>query len=243
MLKAALIGSKGRMGQVLSGLAPEAGVEVVGSVDAGDDIALAIRDAEVAVDFSVPAATVRLVDACVLRGVPAVIGTTGLSADQQGEVQRAATQVAVVQAGNFSVGVNTLFWLVEHAARALGTDYVAEVLELHHRHKQDAPSGTAMDLATRLQRAAEGEKPLRHGREGQIGPRPDAEIGLHALRGGEVVGEHTVFFFGPHDRLELTHRAADRRIFATGALRAAHWVAKQPAGLYNMQDVLGLTAS
>jgi len=241
MLKTALIGSQGRMGQTLLGLAAAHEVDFVATLDAGDDLANGLSGAAAAIDFSAPAATVTLAQACAEKGVALVSGTTGLSAAEQTIIAEVATKVPVVQAGNFSVGVNTLFWLVEKAADTLGPDYVAEIMEIHHRHKKDAPSGTAMDLAYTLQAVKElPESALRHGREGQTGARPADEIALHALRGGEVVGEHTVFFFGPHDRLELTHRASDRGIFAAGALRAARWAAAQAPGLYSMRDVLSL---
>jgi 4-hydroxy-tetrahydrodipicolinate reductase len=170
-----------------------------------------------------------------------VIGTTGHTAAEKKELLVLAAQTPCVWAGNFSVGVNLLFALTRRAAATLGADYDAEVVELHHRFKKDAPSGTAARLLEIiLEERKLGADALRHGRQGMPGERTSTEVGIHALRGGDVVGEHTVLFAALGERLELTHKASDRGIFARGALRAAQWVAAQPAGVYDMQDVLGL---
>jgi 4-hydroxy-tetrahydrodipicolinate reductase len=170
-----------------------------------------------------------------------VIGTTGHGPEEKAELLALARRSPCVWAGNFSVGVNLLFALVRRAATVLGDEYDAEVVEMHHRFKQDAPSGTATRLLEIILAARDLDpRALRHGRHGLVGARSPKEVGVHALRGGDVVGDHTVIFAGPGERLELTHRASDRAIFAQGALRAAHWVVGQPPGVYDMQDVLGL---
>jgi 4-hydroxy-tetrahydrodipicolinate reductase len=198
--------------------------------------------AEVWIDFSVPSATMANVKAAVDVGAAMVIGTTGLSAADKAEVATAAKSIGIVLAPNMSVGVNVLLKLVADAARTLGPGYDIEVVETHHRAKRDAPSGTALRLA---EAAAEGsgrdlDKTARYERHGDIGPRDSAEIGIQALRGGDVVGDHTVFFLGQGDRIELTHRASSRDTFAHGAVRAALWLAGRGPGLFDMRDVLGL---
>jgi 4-hydroxy-tetrahydrodipicolinate reductase len=171
-----------------------------------------------------------------------VIGTTGHSESEKAPIIKAASRVPIVWASNYSTGVNTLFWLTRKAAEILGPGFDLEVIEMHHRAKKDAPSGTASTLAEILA-AARGQQPrevLRHGREGIVGERTPTEIGMHSLRGGDVVGDHTVMFAANGERLELTHRASSRETFANGALRAADWVVHQKPGLYDMQHVLGL---
>jgi 4-hydroxy-tetrahydrodipicolinate reductase len=172
---------------------------------------------------------------------PIVIGTTGHAADEKRYLLELAAKVPCVWAGNFSVGVNLLFALTRRATAVLGADYDAEVVEMHHRFKKDAPSGTAARL---LEIILEERKltadALRHGRKGITGERQPTEVGIHALRGGDVVGDHTVIFAALGERVELTHKASDRGIFARGALRAAQWVVHQKPGVYDMQDVLGL---
>jgi 4-hydroxy-tetrahydrodipicolinate reductase len=197
------------------------------------------------IDFSSPALAPKLAWACSEAGLPLVVGTTGLDQDQRDALEVAAQRTPVVYAPNMSVGVNVLFSLVAEASRLLGPGYETEVLELHHNRKADAPSGTAARLAQILARATDDQGPLaqriRHGRQGQEGPRTAAEIGVHAVRGGDVVGEHTVFYFATGERLELTHRASSRQTFAQGALWALRWTrGQQPGRLYDMQDVLGL---
>jgi 4-hydroxy-tetrahydrodipicolinate reductase len=174
--------------------------------------------------------------------VAGVIGTTGLSAEARAAIMHAGATVPLVVAPNFSLGVNLLCGLVEQAARALGEDFDLEVVELHHRAKRDAPSGTAIAIAEAMARGRGLDYPSarRYAREGDVGPRRTAEIGVVAVRGGDVVGEHTAYLLGPNERLELTHRATSRAVFARGAVRAAAWVVKQPPGVYSMRDVLGL---
>lgn len=236
-------GAMGRMGTAVRALAAaDERVLLVAGTDADDDPSAAIRDVDAVIDFSQPSASPALADLCARHAAALVMGTTGHSDRQFAPVRRAAESVPVVFAPNFSVGVNTLFWLTRQAAHLLGRDFDIEVVEMHHRHKVDAPSGTARRLGEILAeaRALSYENDTRHGRSGQTGERPPAEIGMHALRGGDVVGDHTVIFAGSGERVELTHRAASRDTFAGGALRAALWARGRPPGLYDMQDVLGL---
>jgi 4-hydroxy-tetrahydrodipicolinate reductase len=215
-------------------------IELVGLCDKDDPFEPAISHADVVIDFS-HAGTIseicRLVSA---RKKPLVVGTTGHSTAQRAEVERCAKNVPVVLSANFSVGVNALFWLTRKAANLLGPDFDLEIIEMHHRMKKDSPSGTARTLAEILQSERKLSE-LRHGREGMVGERKSDELGIHSIRGGDVVGDHTVIFAGEGERLELSHRATSRATFARGALRAAHWVAQdRPPGLYSMEDVLGL---
>jgi 4-hydroxy-tetrahydrodipicolinate reductase len=212
------------------------------ATDTGDDPARHVAGYDVIIDFSVPSATAKLLELAVAKGKPVVIGTTGHTLAEKKRLRPLARRVPCVWAGNFSVGVNLLFALTRRAAAVLGADYDAEVVEMHHRFKKDAPSGTAARLLEIiLEERKLTAKALRHGRSGITGERSSTEVGVHALRGGDVVGDHTVLFAALGERLELTHKAGDRAIFARGALRAAHWVIKQKPGLYDMQDVLGLT--
>ncbi len=234
-------GSRGRMGQAVAAAALEAGVKIAGQVDAGDDLAPGITSADVVVDFSAPSATGGLLELAVDGKKPVVIGTTGHTADEKARLLALAAKVPCVWAGNFSVGVNLLFALTRRAAAVLGPDYDPEVVEMHHRFKKDAPSGTAARLLEIiLEERKLSASALRHGREGLTGARTAAEVGIHALRGGDVVGDHTVIFAALGERIELVHKASDRAIFARGAIRAAQWVVTQPAGVYDMQDVLAL---
>jgi 4-hydroxy-tetrahydrodipicolinate reductase len=171
-----------------------------------------------------------------------VIGTTGHSNDDRARITELGSRIPIVLSSNFSTGVNTLFWLTRKAAEILGPAFDLEIVEMHHRQKRDAPSGTARSLAEILAqvRRQQLDQVLLHGRQGIVGERTDAEIGMHSLRGGDVVGDHTVIFAGAGERVELTHKASSRETFANGALRAAVWVAVQKPGLYDMQDVLGL---
>ncbi|NBD38478.1 MAG: 4-hydroxy-tetrahydrodipicolinate reductase [Verrucomicrobia bacterium] len=243
-LKVAICGACGRMGKTLAGLAPEEKAQVLRELDMGDDLTGAAEGCDAVIDFSAHAATPLLAEGCADAGIPLIIGTTGHSEPERKSILEATALIPIVWAGNYSVGVNLLLHLAETAGRVLADRYDAEITEVHHRHKKDAPSGTALALAEALQAAPPlAEAGLRHGREGETGERSDREIGVHALRGGEVIGEHTVFFFGEHDRIELTHRAADRRIFASGAFRAAHWAIGQEPGRYDMRDVLSLRSS
>ena len=241
-LKVLLNGSKGRMGHALASIAPEFGVTVCAAIDQGDDLPGSIGACDGVVDFSSHAATRALLEAAAANSKPVVLGTTGHAPAEKAELLKLAARVPCVWAGNFSVGVNLLFALTRRAARVLGEDYDAEIVEMHHRLKKDAPSGTAERLLEIiLEERKLGADALRHGRHGITGERKTAEVGIHSLRGGDVVGGHTVIFAALGERLELTHRAGDRAIFARGALRAAHWVAGRPPGVYDMQDVLGLT--
>lgn len=235
--RAALIGAAGRMGQAIIGVAESEGVKVVARIDLGDQLALA--DADVVIDFSHADAGVSICGVAMKSKTPLVIGTTGHSAKQRDEIGAASKELPIVFASNFSVGVNALFALTEKAANILGDDFDLEIVEVHHRMKKDAPSGTAKTLAEILQRTRQ-TKNLRHGREGITGEREKSEIGIHSVRGGDVVGDHTVIFAGQGERLELTHRASSRETFARGALRAARWVIGKSPGLYDMRDVLGL---
>jgi len=234
-------GGRGRMGQVLAATAPEMGLAVAASVDVGDDIGAGVVKGDVVIDFSSHAATRSLLELAVKHRKPVVLGTTGHGATEKQELLALAAQVPCVWAGNFSVGVNLLFALTRRAAAVLGPDYDAELVEMHHRFKKDAPSGTAARLLEIiLEERKLDAKALRHGREGITGERRNTEVGVHALRGGDVVGDHTVIFAALGERLELTHKASDRGIFARGALRAAQWVVHRKPGVYDMQDVLGL---
>jgi 4-hydroxy-tetrahydrodipicolinate reductase len=236
-----LTGAKGRMGQAIAAAAPGMGVVLSGAVDAGDDLAAAFAAGDVVVDFSSHHATKALLELAVARRKPVVIGTTGHTVAVKAELLKLAAEVPCVWAGNFSVGVNLLFALTRRAAGVLGADYDIEVVEMHHRFKKDAPSGTAARLLEIiLEERKLGTEALRHGRSGITGERQPTEIGVHSLRGGDVVGDHTVIFSALGERLELTHKASDRGIFARGALRAAQWVVAQKPGVYDMQDVLGL---
>jgi 4-hydroxy-tetrahydrodipicolinate reductase len=220
-----------------------------GALGAGQPLGVAIAAgvpaagvADVWIDFTVPAATAGYCDAAVAAGASLVIGTTGLAPEQRAAIDRAATKVPVVFAANYSVGVNVMLKLVADAAQTLGSAYDLEIVETHHRAKRDAPSGTALRLAEALAEATGRDlaTDARYERHGDVGPRPARQIGLQTLRGGDVVGDHTVHFMGTGDRLEITHRASSRDTFAAGAVRAALWLAGRPAGLYDMRAVLGL---
>ncbi len=240
-LRLVLVGARGRMGQAVATAAAAAGATVVASLDDGDNLAAGMAAGDVVIDFSSHAATAEVIRLAVAARKPLVIGTTGHPAAEKKRLLAKAAKVPCVWAGNFSVGVNLLFALTRRATKILGAEYDTEVVEMHHRLKKDAPSGTAARL---LEIILEERKltaaALRHGRSGITGARTATEVGVHALRGGDVVGDHTVMFAGPGERIELTHKASDRGIFARGALRAARWVVGQQPGLYDMQDVLGL---
>ena len=237
-----LLGAKGRMGQAIAAAAQKADVEIAAGLDLGDEITKQIYGCDVVIDFSHPNASSIVGRACAKAKKPAVIGTTGHSAAERADLEELATSVPVVLSPNFSVGVNALFWLTRKAAEMLGDDFDLEITEMHHRLKKDAPSGTAKKLAEILGevRQLDYAENVRHGREGLVGERPRKEIGVHSIRGGDVVGDHTVTFAGAGERLELSHKAASRETFALGALRAARWVVGKPPRLYSMEDVLGL---
>jgi 4-hydroxy-tetrahydrodipicolinate reductase len=244
-LKILLSGAKGRMGQAICSIADEHGCEITHPVDLGDDPSEIIADCDLVIDFSLRDATRPLSELAGEHGKPMVIGTTGHDTDDRKAIEKIASKIPMVWAGNFSTGVNLLFYLTQQTARVLGpqSGFDPEVIEMHHRLKKDAPSGTADRLLEILKDSRKlGDEDVSHGRSGMVGERKDSEIGSHALRGGDVVGEHTVMFAGIGERIELTHRATDRTIFAAGALKAAKWVVNQEPRLYSMQDVLGLQA-
>ncbi|MFI5316767.1 MAG: 4-hydroxy-tetrahydrodipicolinate reductase [Myxococcota bacterium] len=257
MIRVLVVGAAGRMGEsLLRGIAAASdlklgaalehpvhlrlGAELAPGVKLGSDPLAACAQADVAVDFSSPSSTLALLDAAESRGLPLVIGTTGLNAADEARVARAAARLAIVRAANFSIGVTVLLELVAEAARRL-SDYEIEILEMHHDQKVDAPSGTALALA-RAAAAVRGqdlERVAVYTREGQTGKRDPRAIGLQSLRLKDSVGEHTVYFAGAGERIELAHRALSRENFSAGALRAARWLVGRPPGLYAMRDVLG----
>jgi 4-hydroxy-tetrahydrodipicolinate reductase len=237
-----IFGKLGRMGQAIADAAPSHGARIAGGVDFGDDPASLAQEADVLVDFSAPAAIEANLAAARAARTPIVIGTTGLGQTHHDLIDAAAREIAVLQTGNTSLGVALLCALVRDAARRLGTDWDVEIVEMHHRQKVDAPSGTALMLG---EAAAEGMgAPLSEigviGRAGLTGARAEGTIGFASLRGGTVAGDHMVILAGDGERIELTHRAEDRAIFARGAVRAAMWLKDQPAGRYTMDEVLGL---
>lgn len=239
-LRILLHGSKGRMGQAIAAAAPATGAAISG-VDQGDDPAPHVAATDAVIDFSFHAATLGIAELAARHGKPLVIGTTGHTEAEKAAVRRVVAGIPVVWAGNYSIGVNLLNALVRRAARTLGEGWDIELVEMHHRLKKDAPSGTAEKLLAILREERQaGAEQLRHGRNGLVGERTAAEIGVHALRGGDVIGDHTVMFASDGERLELTHKASSRTIFAQGALRAARWAVGKPAGIYGMEQVLGL---
>ena len=218
-----LIGAGGRMGRTVLSLAErDQEIEIAAQCDLGDPIELALKNCDVAIDFSQADSIDEICCAALHHRKPLVIGTTGHSQQQRNTIEETAQSAPVVLASNFSVGVNVLLWLTQKAAELLGSDFNPEIVETHHKMKKDAPSGTAKTLAEVL-------KGVR-----------DSEIPIQSIREGDVVGEHTITFNGADESLELTHRAGNRGIFAAGALRAAKWIVGKPPGLYSMQDVLGL---
>ena len=243
MTRLLINGAKGRMGQALIACAnDDAELQVVAQIDFGDDFAGAVPRCDTVIDFSHHSTVDLVLARCVEQRKALVIGTTGHSDAQVAAIRHAAGQIPVVFSANYSTGVNTLFWLTRRAAEVLGPEFDLEVVEMHHRLKKDAPSGTAKRLGEILAevRALSYGDNVKHGRQGDVGARTATEIGMHALRGGDVVGDHTVVFASLGERVELTHKASTRDTFAHGALRAAKWATAQPAGLYDMQDVLGL---
>lgn len=240
-LKILIQGSLGRMGEALRKAAEEKGHQIIAGIDMGDQVEDFIAGADVAIDFSHHSATRALADCAGEKGIPLVIGTTGHSNEEKQSIEQALRSVPVVWAGNYSLGVNLLFYLTQKASEILPVDYEVELTEMHHRYKKDAPSGTAENLLDRIKSASHraGHQVI-HGRRGMVGERTVNEIGVHSLRGGDVVGDHTVLFSTLGERLELTHKASDRMIFARGAIHAGEWLVLQKPGLYNMQDVLGL---
>jgi 4-hydroxy-tetrahydrodipicolinate reductase len=268
-LRLAVLGAAGRMGRMLTQTIPDTvGVRLVAAletegapsigVDSGaafgqgpngvpvtSDVVAALTQADVAIDFSSPASTVAMARAAASARVAHVIGTTGLSAADLETIAAAARETVVVRSGNMSLGVNLLAALVERAAKTLGPAWDVEIVEMHHRLKVDAPSGTALLLgeAVAQGRGVDLEGHSARGRDGLTGARKTGDIGFASLRGGTVIGDHSVIFAGAGERLELSHRAEDRGIFARGALAAALWTRGKPPGLYSMTDVLGLTGA
>jgi 4-hydroxy-tetrahydrodipicolinate reductase len=265
-LQIAIFGVSGRMGRALLTAIDEAPAMALGGATASSnsrwlgkdasepgggakrnvlvvaDPAAALRNAQVAIDFTLPDATAGNLAACVAAKCPLVIGTTGHSEAVREQINAAARSIPLVMAPNMSLGVNLLLKLVELAAAKLDADYDIEVFEAHHRNKKDAPSGTALALgaAAAAGRGVELTDAAEHSRHGTTGARERGKVGFSVFRGGDVVGDHTVTFAGIGERIELTHRASDRLAFARGAVTAARWLVGRPAGLYSMQDVLGL---
>jgi 4-hydroxy-tetrahydrodipicolinate reductase len=264
-IRVAIAGSGGRMGcALLEGVAQaddlvlHAALEHGGSVllgrDAGElcgvacgvmigaDAEAALQGADVLVDFTRPEGTLHHLDICRRHGVNMVIGTTGLSAQQKAQLGAAAQDIGIVFAPNMSVGVNLVFKLLETASRVLSHGYDIEIIEAHHRHKVDAPSGTALGMGEVVARTLGRDlaQCAVYGREGVTGERDPSTIGFATVRGGDIVGDHTVLYAGIGERIEITHKASSRATFALGALRAARYLQANPAGLYDMQDVLGL---
>lgn len=231
------------MGQAVLEAARQAGVVVGAAHDAGEDLAAAMAQADTVIDFTIHSFTQSVVEAALVNKTRLVIGTTGHTDEERAMILAAAEVLPIVYAPNFSIGVNTLFWLTRHAARILGNErFDIEVVEMHHRHKIDAPSGTARRILEILNEETDTNyhDDIRHGRFGLTGARPAREIGMHTLRGGDVVGDHTVVFAADGERVELTHKASSRLTFAAGAVAAAVWLEGKEPGLYDMQDVLGL---
>jgi len=265
-LRVVIAGAGGRMGRTLiHAVAANKAVTLAGAVDAPDsavigrdagelaglgkngisvvaDAAPVLRSADALIEFTIPAATLAFAELTASRGLVHVIGTTGHSAEEDAVIAKAAGRATIVKSGNMSLGVNLLAALVERVAKTLNDDYDIEIVEMHHNKKIDAPSGTALMLG-RAAAAGRGIDLAQHsarGRDGMTGARCAGDIGFASLRGGTVVGEHSVIFAGPAERIELTHRAEDRMIFARGALHAALWARGRKPGLYSMADVLGL---
>lgn len=240
--KLLVTGCKGRMGQAVIDAADAQGVMVGAGIDVGDSLPMSLDLCDCVIDFTSHHFTNELLAECLKQKKSMVIGTTGHTNEELAAIKDAAKTIPIVFASNFSVGVNTLFWLTRKAAELLGPDFDLEVVEMHHRLKKDSPSGTARTLVEILAdvRELQYDKDTRHGRFGDVGARTRTEIGVHAVRGGDVVGDHTVIFANVGERVELTHKASSRDTFANGAVRAARWLADKPAGIYDMQDVLGL---
>ena len=250
-----IFGARGRMGQAIAGVAGDAELAIAGGTDGeaggvigaqgaaitSDPAALALG-ADVLIDFSVPRALDAHLAACIAAGKPLLIGTTGLEAAHHEAIDRAAAQIAVLQTGNTSLGVNLLAALVKEAAARLGDDWDIEIVEMHHRHKVDAPSGTALLLgqAAAAGRGIDLATHMVSGRDGITGARRAGDIGFAALRGGSVAGDHMVMLASDQERIELSHRAESRVIFARGAIKAAQWLIGKAPGRYTMADVLGL---
>ena len=242
-LRVAVAGASGRMGRMLiDAVQASADCTLAGTLDIGQDIRAGLAGAQVLIDFTRPEGTMAHLQACRELGVKAVIGTTGFSAAQKAEIEAQSRQIAIVMSPNMSVGVNVVLRLLDTAARALAEGYGVEIVEAHHRHKVDAPSGTALKMGEVV--AAALGRDLKdcavYGREGHTGERDDRTIGFATVRGGDIVGDHTVMFCGTGERVEIAHKSASRATYAQGALRAARFLAGKPHGLFDMNDVLGL---
>lgn len=240
-MKIAIVGAAGRMGQMLVKLAKDTALEVISKIDIAEGYDKEWADeVEGVIDFSFHTAVPAAIKKAAEKGIAYVIGTTGLTAEEQAVVNEAAKKIPVVQSGNYSLGVNLLLGLVKKAAQILGAEYDIEITEMHHKHKKDAPSGTALMLAKAAAQGRDTNEDFVYGRKGETGERPAGEIAIHALRGGSVIGDHTVMFAGDLERVELTHKAQGREAFAAGALRALEWAKGKNPGIYTMRDVLGL---
>src|SRR5678815_5034013 len=231
-IRVLLIGAKGRMGNAVAAAAKDARVVIAAALDQGDDFSKHANSCDAIIDFSHASATAEICRTGLGTGKPLVIGTTGQSLIDRALIKKASKSIPIVLSPNFSVGVNALFWLTRKAAEMLGDGFDLEIVEAHHRLKKDAPSGTAKKLAEILcdVRGLNYDKNVAHGREGLVGERTGNQIGMHSIRGGDVVGDHTVTFAGAGERLELTHKAASRETFALGALRGAGWIVGKPPG-------------
>lgn len=245
-MKIIINGARGKMGKALQECATkDPNLKIIGLMGKGMNVSdKAIMDADVILDFRNHSATLPLIRYCAEDKKAVVIGTTGHDALEAAEIVAISKTIPIVWASNYSTGMNTMFWLVRKTAENLGPDYDLEIVEMHHRLKKDAPSGTAKKLAEILQQVRQTQRGLIPeflcGRSGNVGERSVDEIGIHSVRGGDVFGDHTVMFAGNGDRVEITHRASSRETFARGALIAAKWIVGKPPGLYDMQDVLGL---
>jgi len=242
-IRYAIAGANGRMGKTLvEAIQRTPDAKLAAAFDLGDDVEAALTGADCLIDFTRPAGTLAHLEICRRRGLRMVIGTTGFSAEEKQQIATATREIAIVCAPNMSVGVNAVFKLLDVAARILDSDYDVEVIEAHHRHKVDAPSGTALRMGE-VVAAALGRKLTDcavFGREGHTGERPATQIGFSTIRGGDIVGDHTVLFAGTGERIEITHKSASRMSYALGALRAARFLRGHATGLFDMQDVLGL---
>ncbi len=242
MTRIGIIGNAGRMGQALATAIADAGASVSGGIDKGGDPHSLAAESDILVDFSSPQALEANLEAAVAANIPIVIGTTGLEERHHWLIDTAADRIAVLQTGNTSLGVTLLAHLVHEAALRLGEDWDIEIAEMHHRHKVDAPSGTALLLgeAAAKARGIDLAKDSERGRDGVTGARARGAIGFASLRGGSVAGDHTVYLASDDERIELTHRAENRMVFARGAVKACLWLHGKPAGRYTMPQVLGL---
>ena len=257
-LKVVVAGAGGKMGQALiEGVLADASLQLAAALDASaspavgrnvggikvsSDVRKAVAAGDVLIDFTRPEGTIAHLEACARAGKSIVIGTTGISEPLRKAILQAARRIPIAMSPNFAVGVNAVFRLAEVAAGILGDGYDVEIVEAHHRHKVDAPSGTALKLGEIIAASLKRDlrKNAKHGREGDTGVRPAKQIGFHAIRGGDIVGEHTVIFAGTGERVEVTVRSQSRMTYALGALRAAKFLRGKRPGLYDMNDVLGL---